>query len=219
MIALIAVSAAAIAGGTLGGLLLPRRPLLGLFVALAVAWPVAIASLPLGPWLTHTPYQAGVFCFDYCSANLQGSHPLSGVGVYLVGGVIGVVAVVPVVVAAIASWLAVRARRRQRTTLAAAIVILAYLPLQVWFLLEVDAVVPLACLAIGAYIWSVVLARVPGEAPITDTPPDREIAYEEAKAAATLARAIEAATRSASRTEKQSLETEPQKPNEEPPAG
>jgi hypothetical protein len=55
------VVAAAIVGGWLGGLVSRRRPLGGGLVALVVAWPIAIAGLPLLPTLAGGSFQTAWF--------------------------------------------------------------------------------------------------------------------------------------------------------------
>lgn len=64
-IALVAVVTAGYIGGAIGGRFVRRAPLLGLLLAVAIAWPVAIATLPILPTLAGEAYATGYVCIEW----------------------------------------------------------------------------------------------------------------------------------------------------------
>ena len=80
--AFVAVTAAALAAGTLAGAFVRRRPVLGLSIAVFLAWPIAIATLPVLPALLGWPFRAAMLCISACNPMLSGDAPLSGLIAY-----------------------------------------------------------------------------------------------------------------------------------------
>ena len=87
-----AVLLGALVGGTLGGLLVRRRPVAGAVVGLALAWPAAIIGFTLLPGLLGHPLSMGVALLPVASGVLLGIAAVS-----LAFG--GVLAVFPAVAA------------------------------------------------------------------------------------------------------------------------
>lgn len=80
--ALLAVIVGALAGGILGGVVVRRHPVAGLFAAGIVAWPAAVATLPLVAGLTYQRFGAIFMCIDSCSPLLSGASLDSGLTTY-----------------------------------------------------------------------------------------------------------------------------------------
>jgi hypothetical protein len=110
-IACLAVLAGGLIGGTLGGRLIRRSPVAALLVAIAVAWPSAIATLPIVPTLLHVDYHSGFVCFSSCSPSINSGDVASGATSYVGSVISGGLLVFPPIgalVFAIAAWFASR---------------------------------------------------------------------------------------------------------------
>ena len=119
-----------------------------------------MTTLPLWPALTGSASTVGVVCFDSCAPAITAAQPLSGAEIWGIGEVFGVLLVFPGIIALVAVAFAVWARRRYHDNLARCLVIVAFLVFQVFYAFETYSLIPLACLAIGAFVWSAVLAQV-----------------------------------------------------------
>ena len=150
-IAIVAVGAAGFVGGAVGGWFVRRSPLRGLFVAVAVAWPVAVTTLPIVPTLRGETYGTGYVCIDTCSAQILSGQPLSGLTAYAQSVFFGAIFILPPALAigfAIAAWVA---RRRDHARLTAALGLAACGSINLWSV--TDAGLPFLCLVVGALIW------------------------------------------------------------------
>jgi hypothetical protein len=127
--AVVAVLLAALVAGTVAGFVVRRRPVGGMVLALFLAWPVAIVSLPIIPALFEVPYSGLWFCIDSCSAMIS-SSPLSGATAYLLGVWIGVVG--PIEIAAILAGLGYWASRRHHRSISAVFGMAAWLTFNAW---------------------------------------------------------------------------------------
>lgn len=83
-VALVAVVVAALVAGTIAGRIGRYWPVAGLVVAVFVAWPVAIATLPFAAAVLGITYEAVWICIDACSPWIRDSDLSSGIGAYLV---------------------------------------------------------------------------------------------------------------------------------------
>jgi len=81
--ALMAVLAAGLIAGALGGWIARYWPVAGLVVAVFVAWPVAIAMLPFAAAVIGIEYSGVEICIDACSHLIRGDSLTSGIGAYL----------------------------------------------------------------------------------------------------------------------------------------
>jgi hypothetical protein len=176
-IALVAVLAAGIIGGSIGGRFVRRAPLWGLIIAVAVAWPVAIITLPVLPTILGVTFNTAYVCIDACSPQISAGEPLSGLTAYGQSLEAGVLLVVPAGLAiafAIAAWVATR---RNHVRVGAACALVAYASLNLWS----DVGLPFLCLVVGAVIWvspywlrwertraQVAVEPSPAEAPLED---------------------------------------------------
>lgn len=152
-IAFVAVTAAALAGGSLGGSKVREQPVLGLALVLLVAWPVAIVTVPLLPALLGWPYRGAFFCFVRCNPMIGADIPLSGVLAYaetLFFGLWG-----PVEVAAVLALIANVEARRHHRLLASAFTIAAFVALNFWNIVLSPGVLPaVIALIIGSVVWA-----------------------------------------------------------------
>jgi MFS family permease len=152
--AFVAVTAAALVGGLLGGALVRRRPVLGFATALFVAWPVAIATLPLLPSLVGWPYRGAMLCISACNAMLSADAPLSGFTAYaqtLVGDLWG-----PGEVAGILAVVAIVLARTGHRLFASAFVIATFLGVNFWSAFwNISQAAPVAAIAliVGSIVW------------------------------------------------------------------
>ena len=112
--ALLAVLVGGLAGGALGGALVRRHPVGGLVVAGMVAWPAALATLPLVPGFVGRPFGDVALCIGSCSVSISGTGPASAVIAYLASFIPGTSGPIELsVVLALIAWVAVdRGRRR-----------------------------------------------------------------------------------------------------------
>lgn len=168
-IALLAVLAAGLVGGGVGGAVVRRSPVAGLVLAVLTAWAVAIATLPILPTLWGEPFAAGFMCIDGCSAEIRGGEPLSGIVAYAQSVPLGAVEILPPVLALILGLAARFVLKHKRRGLAALLGIAAVASLNFWSVLEGS--MAFLCLAIGAVIWvAPYWYRIEARGPIADSP-------------------------------------------------
>jgi hypothetical protein len=154
LLATCAVVPAGLLGGFLGGLVRGRRPVAGAFVAMAVSWPVGITMLPLAATVLGIPMRDAIFCFDTCTPQLVSGEPFSGMHAYAYWAFSGIYMVVPVGLALLVAVIAWQLARRGSSTLGSAFVVLAYVSMHALFLLNRQAWIPFACLALGVIAWT-----------------------------------------------------------------
>jgi hypothetical protein len=75
VMALVACLAGAAVGGAVAAAVVPRHPSAAIWLAIAVAWPVAIATIPFSARLVGTEYFGGYLCFDTCAAMVDSNDP------------------------------------------------------------------------------------------------------------------------------------------------
>ena len=151
MVALVAVIAASIAGGTLGGSVVRKQPVLGLALALFVAWPVAIMTLPLLPALLDWPYQT-FHCAISCSPGITPDVPASGLTTY--AGMLSAAMIGPVEVAVVLALIAVALASRGLRFLASTFTIAAFVALNIWSIVASPAVPAMIALIVGSAVWA-----------------------------------------------------------------
>jgi hypothetical protein len=83
LMALVAVLVAGLVAGALGGAIARHWPVAGLVVAVFVAWPVAIALLPLTAAVLGFEYGGVWICIDGCFPWIRDDTLTSGIGAYL----------------------------------------------------------------------------------------------------------------------------------------
>ncbi|MDO8483429.1 MAG: hypothetical protein Q7S35_00625 [Candidatus Limnocylindrales bacterium] len=153
-IALVAVVTAGLIGGAIGGRFVRRAPLSGLLLAVAFAWPVAIATLPIVPTLRGELYATGFFCFDVCTPEIRSGDLLSGLTAYggsVLAGIISILTATIAIVLAIGAWVA---RRRDHARVAAVLGLAAYGTFNLVSVLgRTGDGLPFLCLVVGAVIW------------------------------------------------------------------
>jgi len=81
--ALVAVLVSGLVAGALGGAIGRHWPIAGLVVAVFLAWPVAIATLPFAAAVLGIRYEAVWLCIDGCFPTIRDSELSSGIGAYL----------------------------------------------------------------------------------------------------------------------------------------
>ena len=149
--ALLAVLAGALAGGSVGGIVVRRRPVQGLALAVAVAWPVAIATLPVVPNLLGTHLYAAKGCVDTCFPLIDSASPASALWGYVLATAGGTVySLIP---ALLLVWGGRRAARQGRQQAAAGLWLGAVLAIN-WGSMFLGAQAG-AGLLVGAVLWVV----------------------------------------------------------------
>jgi len=147
-----AVLPASIVGGWLGGMLALTRPAASVLVAIASAWLLAIALLPIGAAVLAVPMQTAVVCIDACTVLLTYRNPASGLEAYatsmVVGLGIGGGGVIAVAVAGIGWW----TTRRSGPTPRIIATVVSYAAFHFWSILY--GTLPFLCLSVGAVAWS-----------------------------------------------------------------
>ena len=145
--ALLAVVTGGLAGGAIAGARVRRHPVGGLFLAGLIAWPAAVATLPLVSGLLGRPFAAVLICVDSCSPLIKGSALESGLTSYLGSLFLGVFGPLEVgVVLALAAWVAVdRGHRRSAAVLGLGAVVS-------FNLVSMAAAVPAAVALVGGTI-------------------------------------------------------------------
>lgn len=157
-LSLVAVLAASTVGGGLAGRTLARHRTSAPLLAVAVAWPTAIAILPIAASVLGIPLRAGIVCLSGCSATLTDERAVSGIDAYLNATALGAVTLVtslPALGVALGGvWLG---RRGHHSTSAGAMVI-GYGCLNVWSIL-LGGAVPFLLLAAGVLVWARIATR------------------------------------------------------------
>lgn len=147
-----AVLPAAIVGGWLGGMLVLTRPAASVLVAIASAWPLAIALLPIGAAALAVPMQTAVVCIDACTVELTYRNAASGLEAYITSMVagmgIGGFGVIPAAIAGIGWW----TTRRSGPTPRIIATVVSYAAFHFWSVLY--GTLPFLCLSVGAVAWS-----------------------------------------------------------------
>jgi hypothetical protein len=152
LVALGAVTAGSLAGGILGGSVVRKQPVLGLALALVVAWPVAIATLPLLPALLGWPYQAYV-CTDGCTPWITAEVPLSGLTEY--AGMLATALYGPGEVAGVLALIAIVLARSNHRIFASVFTIAAFVALNFWSIAATPgATTAMIALVAGSVIWA-----------------------------------------------------------------
>lgn len=152
ILAVASVLAASTLGGGLAGRMLTRHRTTSPLLAIGIAWPTAIAVLPIAASVFRIPLRAGIVCIDSCSASLTSARPFSGLEAYLSATIVGAVTLVTSLpalgIALVGVWLG---RRGHRLASAGAMVI-GYGCLYVWAILFGGAL-PFVLLAVGVLVW------------------------------------------------------------------
>ena len=151
LLALVPVTAASLVGGSLGGSIVRKQPVRGLFFALLFAWPVAVITLPLLPAYLGWSYRGAWFCLSACSPLITSDVPLSGVPAYaqvLLFGLWG-----PAEVAAVLALIAYVLARRHRRFGASAFTIAAVVSLNFWSILSPGVLAAAIALIVGSFVW------------------------------------------------------------------
>jgi hypothetical protein len=151
LLALLPVTAAAFVGGSLGGSIVRKQPVRGLFFALLFAWPVAVITLPLLPAYLGWSYRGAWFCLSACNPMITSDVPLSGALAYsqvLLFGLWG-----PAEVAAVLALIAYVLARRHRRVGASAFTIAAVVSLNFWSILSPGVLAAAIALVVGSFVW------------------------------------------------------------------
>lgn len=150
----------ALVGGWLGGLAWRRHQMLGVLVAISVAWALGIVLLPIAAGVLGLPLRAGISCaaLTFCEATLRDDRPLSGLVAYgqLVFGV--VLVAYALLVPAFFYWLG----RQAGWFVVPVLSIIAAHAVVHWGVLstrDLGAFVSYACLAIGMVVWALWMRR------------------------------------------------------------
>ena len=161
LLAVASVIPAALAGGTLAGLLVRRHPAIAAFVAMTVSWWVGILMLPLAAGISGIPYTAAFVCFDNgCSIFLDYQEPLLGFAAYPIS-LFWSVALFPYLVVPVVLGIAAVVVRRMALTVLFAISVHSAVSIGS---ITLGGFVPYVCLAIGVFAWSVWVAEPAVEA-------------------------------------------------------
>ena len=118
-VALVAVLASAFAGTWWGGRARDGGRTAGVVAAVAAAWAIGIAVLPLAAWLFHVPLRPASGCDPSCPGWLVDPAPWSGLVAYGRSIPYGVIAWPGLVLAAILAVAASARKQRLLTTIAA----------------------------------------------------------------------------------------------------
>ena len=163
VIAAVATLGAAIAGGGIGGLVVRTRPTLGALLALAIAWPLAVALVSVIPALLKLPFETAYSCFDTCGPTVHSRDPASGAGIYLVSTVISLLTIVPGLIAAICLFGAYKLNQGGSPFVATIVLAIGYGALDyLAFLAGAQPIVAYLCLAAGVALWTRVLRSPSG---------------------------------------------------------
>lgn len=149
--ALVAVLVGALVGRTIGGLAVRRRPILGMALAIATAWPAALATLPIVPGLLGRQYAAVKICIDSCSPVILGDSAGSAIAGYGLSVVVTSVYAVPAAgILLLIAWFLARRRRRWLQAVLVAAAVVALSSWSMW-----SGPLAAAALVAGALIWIV----------------------------------------------------------------
>lgn len=167
---------AALVAGSLGGIVVRRRPRLAALAAVGLSWPIGVAMLSITAGLTGMDLGIGKgWCETSCDVLIT-SEPASAIRQYASSVVLGGVTLLPEVVAIGALVLAYAARPGGREVLAVAVGAIAVAAAALQFVSLLDGgLVAFLCLAVGALVWTqllvdpaVLLGADPGSAPRPD---------------------------------------------------
>ena len=151
LLALVPVTAAALVGGSLGGSIVRKQPVRGLFFALLFAWPVAVITLPLLPALLGWSYRGAWFCLSSCNPMITSEVPLSGALAYaqiLLFGLWG-----PAEVAAVLALIAIVLADRHHRAIASLFAVAAVVSLNFWSIINPGVLPAAIALVVGSFIW------------------------------------------------------------------
>jgi hypothetical protein len=152
VLALAATCAAGLTGGYYGGRVVARHRLLAPFLAIAVAWPVAIVVLGIVAAVLHIPLRSPVDCAFGCDSWMGQGDALAGFAAYGRSVVFSIVLWEGVVVSLI---LMVIARRIGQHLFALCGVVATHAVINGWSILVAPAAtIAYACLAIGVVAWA-----------------------------------------------------------------
>lgn len=171
LMSVIVVIAAAVAGGYVGGLL-AHRPTLSVFAALAVAWFVGVASLPLAASVVGIQYLGAVMCFDGCQPLLTSTNPLSGAMALGAGVATSTMTIAPPLIAGALIAISRRFTKRGEVVKASALIVVALAAAQ-WIVFVGGGPAAIAVytgLGIGIVIWASVIVRAPAQPSIPIEP-------------------------------------------------
>jgi uncharacterized membrane protein YecN with MAPEG domain len=161
-IAAVAVLAAALIGGFIGGRLV-RHATWSMFVTVTASWFVGMTSLSLVPALLGIQYEGAGMCIDGCWATLTSATPLSGATTWAVGFGFSLSMVAPLLIALACLWLANRNARAGSLGTAAFLVVFAHGAGQ--FMTFVGGGLPAAavylCLGAGLVAWATLVIPKP----------------------------------------------------------
>ena len=158
IVALIATLGAAAAGGAIGGLAVRRHPTIGTILALAIAWPVAVALVPVAARLAGVAFETAYSCFDTCGPMVHDRDPMSGVGAYLISAFVSMVTIVPLVIAAVCVFGGYKLNASGSPFVAAIVLAIGYAALHFLTLLAGGPpLVAYLCLMFGVALWTAAL--------------------------------------------------------------
>lgn len=154
-LAAIATISAAVVGGAIGGFVIRSRRSLGVLAAIALAWPVGVAVVPIAASALGIRFQAVEFCIDGCNPMIRSDVPLSGAQAYFQSAVVSAATVVPLLGVLLLRPVARALDRRGAFTMASIVIVAAYATLN-WVIVSggVVAFLPFVALAIGVVLWS-----------------------------------------------------------------
>jgi len=158
LLALAAVIPAALVGGSLGGLVRSRRPVLGAFVAVWISWAIGIVVLPAAATLLGVTLRIGIYCIDVCTVTIRDDNPLSGFDAYGSTLLFGGTFVLPALLGGLLAIAAAVAGRRHALVAGVVLAVLAQGAVHFWSLVK-GGLPAWLCLAVGVVIWSAVLPR------------------------------------------------------------
>jgi hypothetical protein len=151
LLAVLVVVPAGLAGGALGGRFLAGRPVLAVFLSLAVAWPVGISMLSIAAAALDVPLLIGSRVQWPYSAITE-AEPLSG-GVQYVGSVVGgFIFILPPILGLLSLGAARILARRGHVGRGIALVIAGYIALN-WLSITFGGLIPFICLSVGVVVW------------------------------------------------------------------
>jgi hypothetical protein len=158
VLALVSATTASVVGGSVGGMLVRSRPVIGALVAIGTAWPIAISMLSVTSAAFGISLRKAVVCIDECSASITDQGPFSGAIAY-VGSLLGsALLIFPPIACLLLLIVGVALARRGRIVWAIVVVVGAYAALHT-FSLFYGGGIAMACLAIGVTIWAIKLRR------------------------------------------------------------
>jgi hypothetical protein len=195
--ALLAVVAAGLVAGLVAGSFVRQSPIGGLCLAVLIAWPVAVATLPILPALARVGFAGLEVCLDSCGGHPAVSADLrSGVALFFGSLLLDVIFIVPAVLAVVLAVVGRRVGRHRRRVLGAALGLAAVSCAYAWWAVAErltsedvrlygqsdvpfgDPGLAFACLVAGAVVWVLPWWRDAAgrnETPAVDRAADREV--------------------------------------------